>query len=270
MALNPFSRYPTKVDTGTSAYPYGVPRNVTTPGDGTGTPWEEDIVKDIFGFQQELLSKGGITPSGNPDQVGTSQYMEAIRRTAGYPGKIDMFALNDDPDTFGIRALVLDGSGVLRATYADLDTAVYCGNSANPTAGAFYRADNANGTSRNTSGAYLILPDCRGKFIRGYDPTAVTDPAGATRLRGENQTWATLKHLHDFSDDSGDYNLEGSADYGTGGPYTVLKPSGSGTLVANTMYTGINFTSKVAVAAGNLSSVETRPVNVSFQICIWY
>lgn len=270
MALNPFSRYPTKVATGTSAYPYGVPRNVTTPGDGTGTPWEEDLIKDIFGLQQELLSKAGITPSGNPDQVGTSQYLDAIRRAGGYPGKIDVFALNDDPDTFGIRALVLDGSGVLRATYSDLDTAVYCGNTANPTADAFYRADNANGTSRNTAGAYLILPDCRGKFIRGYDPTAVTDPSGASRLRGSNQAWAALDHMHELSDTGGDYNLASSHDFSGGGPYTVLTPAGGGTLIADTMYTGTNFITKVAVAAGNLSSVETRPVNISFQICIWY
>ena len=265
MALNPFSRYPTKVAAGTSAYPYGVPRNVTTPGDGTGTPWEEDIVKDIFGLQQELLNKAGITPSGTADAVGASQYLDGIRKTKGYPGEIGIFGVGS-PGALGLRVLELDGSGILAANYPDLVSATWCGVILNPTNDAFFRADNANGTSRNTSGAYLILPDMRGKFLRGYDPTAENDPDGASREIGDNQAYAALAHHHDFEVPAGPYNLDDSHDFTGGGPYQVLQPGGGGELMAANM---LSATAPFNILS-NVSTAETRPVNVSFVMCIWY
>jgi len=265
MALNPYSRYPTKVAAGTSAYPYGVPRNVTTPGDGTGTPWEADIVKDIFGFQQELLSKAGITPSGTPDAVGASEYLEALRKCAGYPGLIQAVAF-DNPASSGLRLLELDGSGILRANYADLDAAVWCGAGNNPTNESFFRADNSDGSSRNTSGAYLILPDLRGKFIRAWDPLGVTDPGGTSRTIGNTQAYAGLSHYHDFATTSGPYNLDDSHDWSGGGPYTTIQPAGTGSLMAATM---LQSSSPYGVLT-NISEDETRPVNMAFNMCIWY
>jgi hypothetical protein len=46
--------------------------------DGTGTPWQEDLVNDWFGFFQSLLDEAGITPDESPDEVGASQYLEAL------------------------------------------------------------------------------------------------------------------------------------------------------------------------------------------------
>ncbi len=77
MAINPESQYPGKIAPSSAAYPYGQARNITVPGDGTGTPWEAAIVNDFLGHQQALLSAAGLVPSGNPDQVGASQYLEA-------------------------------------------------------------------------------------------------------------------------------------------------------------------------------------------------
>lgn len=79
MAINPGSLYPGKTTAPNADYPYGSARNVTTPGDGTGTPWEAALVNDIFGFQQALLDNAGIVPSGTPERVGVSQYLDAIR-----------------------------------------------------------------------------------------------------------------------------------------------------------------------------------------------
>jgi hypothetical protein len=47
-------------------------------GDGTGTPWEEKLVNDVFGFQQAMLDASGITPSGDPDEVGASDYLQSL------------------------------------------------------------------------------------------------------------------------------------------------------------------------------------------------
>lgn len=80
MAINPESQYPGKIAPATGDYPFGSARNITTPGDGTGTPWEAALVNDLFGFQQALLSAASLVPSGSPDKVGASQYLEALQR----------------------------------------------------------------------------------------------------------------------------------------------------------------------------------------------
>lgn len=79
MAISPKTEYSGQVDTTDSVgYPEGKARNITDPGDGTGTPWEAKMVNDIFGFQQSLLSAAGEVPSGTPDKVGASQYFDAL------------------------------------------------------------------------------------------------------------------------------------------------------------------------------------------------
>lgn len=83
MAINPESLYPGKIAPSTADYPYGAARNITTPGDGTGTPWEAALVNDIFGLQQSLLSDAAIVPTGTPEKVGASQYLDAMRKLFG-------------------------------------------------------------------------------------------------------------------------------------------------------------------------------------------
>lgn len=63
-----------------AAYPQGKAKNVVSAGDGTGTPWEAQLINDFFGFQQSLLDEAGITPSGSPDEVGASDYMDSLKR----------------------------------------------------------------------------------------------------------------------------------------------------------------------------------------------
>lgn len=83
MAINPSSAYSGQVDTTDSAgYPYGRAHNEAIIGDGTGTPLEEKWVSDLFGFEQALLGAAGLTPSGTPDKVGASQYLDAIKSVA--------------------------------------------------------------------------------------------------------------------------------------------------------------------------------------------
>lgn len=79
MALKPSDRYPGQIDTSDLvAYPQGKARNRTLPLDGTGTPFERDLVNDLFGWQQALLRYAGITPSEVPDNAIVSQYLDAI------------------------------------------------------------------------------------------------------------------------------------------------------------------------------------------------
>ena len=74
MAINPETQYAGKIKPSSAEYPYGEARNITLPGDGTGTPWEAALVNDIFGMQQALLTEADTVPSGDPEKVGASQY----------------------------------------------------------------------------------------------------------------------------------------------------------------------------------------------------
>jgi hypothetical protein len=90
VAIIPETQYAGKITPASAEYPYGQARNITLPGDGSGTPWEAALVNDIFGFQQALLDEAGITPSGDPETATESQYLESLRklfserRTAGF------------------------------------------------------------------------------------------------------------------------------------------------------------------------------------------
>lgn len=83
MSIIPESQFSGKITPSSSSYPYGQARNITVPGDGTGTPWDAALANDLFGFQQALLSDAGVTPSGSPDTAEVSQYLEAVYRKSG-------------------------------------------------------------------------------------------------------------------------------------------------------------------------------------------
>lgn len=78
MALNPGISFVGRITAPSTAYPYGSSQNETSAGAGDGTPYNLTRANDIFGFQQALLKAAAIVPSGNADQVGASQYLQAV------------------------------------------------------------------------------------------------------------------------------------------------------------------------------------------------
>lgn len=78
MAIKPNELYPGQVAAHPN-HPYGKAQNAATEEDDTGTPLEANWVNDLWGFQQALLVRAGIAPSGVPDEAGASQYVDAIR-----------------------------------------------------------------------------------------------------------------------------------------------------------------------------------------------
>jgi hypothetical protein len=269
MANNPNAKWPTKTTAPDANYPYGSAQNISVPGDGTGTPWVKDMTDDIFGMQQQLLDAASIVPTNTPDKVGASQYYEAMQKSFGNPGEIVAWAstANPDPSSLNVRLLPLTGQGILRANYADLDTVVYVGDGNNATAPAFYRADDAAGTIRNTGGIYLILPDFRGYVLRGLDTAALVDPDGASRKVGDAQDWAVKKHDHYVEPVSAnDYmNLlffsitPGGSTYEV--PYTASGVPAQSDLLGTEIDIG-------TVPTANQSDDETRMTNVSVHWCI--
>ena len=95
MAINPETLYVGKIKPASAPYPYGEAQDITLPSDGTGTPWKASFVNDLFGFQQSLLSEAGIIPSGTPDQVGASQYLDAAKTIMGVVFKTKTAAIAD-------------------------------------------------------------------------------------------------------------------------------------------------------------------------------
>lgn len=118
MAINPETAFPGKIKPSSAAFPFGEAQDITTPGDGTGTPWVALILNDLFGFQQAMLDLSSIVPSGSPDQVGASQYLEAFQKTFANT-RVDLTALvNDSTVKVGQSILLLErtagkgGSGI--------------------------------------------------------------------------------------------------------------------------------------------------------------
>ncbi|MDD5353089.1 MAG: hypothetical protein PHS93_08020 [Candidatus Omnitrophica bacterium] len=226
-----------------------------------GTEFISDMVNDyMFGLMQALLAYTGQTPNGTLEGPSNSQFLEGIRRFTVYPGSIFHAAWNVDPSTIPIRAIKLTGQGIVRANYPLLDAMVYCGDANNATYTAFFRADNADGSSRNIAGAYLILPDMRGRVIRALDTAAGVDPDGASRYLGSLQNHAFMKHWHNFQAERLD-NIAVTA---------------STTGMDNIAGTGVNLNTLVkdavtdGVTGAPLTSTETRMTNASFDCYIVY
>lgn len=81
MALDYALRYPGQIDTtDPNGYPQGKAKNISSPGSGDGTPYEKDLVNDLFGLLQALLFRGSVTPSGVSDSATASDYFTALRK----------------------------------------------------------------------------------------------------------------------------------------------------------------------------------------------
>jgi hypothetical protein len=79
MALDLIDTYNGQVAEGDVSYPYGMAQNVGVEGDGSGTPWEAQLVNDWLGFFQGLLLAADIVPSGVADTALSSQYLSALQ-----------------------------------------------------------------------------------------------------------------------------------------------------------------------------------------------
>ena len=80
MAINIRTTYPDQTDPESTALPFGTPRDVTTPGDNTGTPWKADgLGGDLVGFIQSVLAAAGTPPNNTAESVSNPQILNALR-----------------------------------------------------------------------------------------------------------------------------------------------------------------------------------------------
>lgn len=83
MAIYTEQQYPGKVNPSNSNYPYGSAKDVSQPGAGDGFPLQKEWLNDLFGFQQALLKKAGISPNGRADTATKSQYLASMQALCG-------------------------------------------------------------------------------------------------------------------------------------------------------------------------------------------
>jgi len=170
-----------------------------------GTEYNKDVLDDIWATKQAELDFYDQTPNGLPNDNGIDGNFAPVSQPLAQqylnfqtPGGVIPIFWNPTLDPvilggtlgFDIRILILQGQGIDRTLldFQMLDSLVYVGDAANPTADSFFRADDAGGVTRNIAGQFLILADMRGQFLRGYDPGALVDPDGASRIPGNIQT----------------------------------------------------------------------------------
>jgi hypothetical protein len=257
------------------SYPDTLAVNASGPSATDGTEFTANMINDsMWGVWQMILNRAGLTPNGVVESDANSQIREALQKGfGGAPGTVQQWHLADDPGTSGHRCLLLNGQGILRANYPDLDAACYVGDGNNAAVaaagGAYFRADNSDGSSPNIAGIYLILPETRGYVPRGLDTAASVDPDGASRYLGDPQLDAMQGHIH--------YSGAGITDggiivYGEDlsdlpGLATKHLQAGSGAatrqpITSSPKTDGVNGTPRI--------SSETRMVNYSTKWVVWY
>lgn len=214
------------------------------------------------------------TPNGVSEAAAVSQIIQALQLSNGVgPGKGVIWFGDDDPSVTGDRVLLLQGQGVLIASYPDLDAKVYVGNTANPTVaaggGKFYRSSDSGGATPNTAGPYLQLPEARGYTLRGLDLAAAVDPLGAARFLGDNQADAMQRITGFLEADRLTQPVSTQGGVLSQGTSALLSQSAaSGTVTSNRIdFDSANSTSP---NAAKTDDVETRMANLSIKLGITY
>jgi hypothetical protein len=166
MAISPKAVYPSQVDATDPAYPHGKARNVAMAGDGSGTPLEQVWLSDLWGFLQAILQRASVTPSGQPDKVGASQYLDAIvgfinglKSQNNIWSGLNKFAAGYIDNHWGVNGEVLyvDASGAVTPISRWLILPLSSGLSALPT-GAIYQGGAGSGAVEFTSQGSWQLP----------------------------------------------------------------------------------------------------------------
>lgn len=219
MAINPSSRYPGKIRSADSAYPYGSARNVTVPGDGTGTPWDENLINDMWGMFQKLLQTAGIAPSGNPDTVQASQYFDALRGVAGSSRRIV---------TANTTLTAYDAGYVMLVGQASSAPTVTLPPAASAASGRFvFVATNQTGETPQivTTGGERIIG--RNAFAQpGGDTNIYLDPGTSRTLISNGTAWYEVSGARATDREYGPVRFASVSETASGGGDAAVSPFG--------------------------------------------
>lgn len=214
------------------------------------------VGKGLSAANDGKLSLSAIPETANRGQVLTwngSKWIASDASTLGIGGDavpvgtVMYFAASAN---IPLGYLECDGSAQKISQFPELAAAIYCGNSNNSTALFGYRCTVAGPPpdQRSTTGAYIVLPDLRGEFVRGWSHNRTGVDVG--RKFGTDQPDEFKSHTHEIplSDSTGSaqnsWPMAGNDGSGMGSPSTSITST---------------------YAAGG---TETRPRNVALVACI--
>lgn len=181
---------------------------------------------------------------------------------AASAGMVSYFARNSAP----VGYLKANGAAINATTYANLTTAIYVGDTLNPTALFGYKCtDPLNPTTtRSTSGSYIVIPDLRGEFIRGWDDSRGVDSG---RVFGSAQK-GTLVGSYDDNNSGRDIGFlpnKATRDYGGD---SITNPSEYG--ITEVTWASASTRTSYSIALSNQWYTITRPRNIALLACIKY
>jgi len=178
---------------------------------------EQTSVQEKINEKRTTLSEYGITdaaPIANPaltgtptaptpsdnDQstrIATTAFVAKAAVTVAPPGTIMFFASQVAPEGW----LKANGFAVDNIIYKDLDAAIYVGDAENNAAAFGYRCTDENNpdSTRSALGRFIVLPDLRAEFLRGWDDGRGID---GNRYLGAWQKDAFRSHTHSGLTDS--------------------------------------------------------------------
>jgi len=88
MAIKIFEKFAPRANPADADYPYGSIKNESVPGAKDGTPLDAAWGNDYAGSDAELFAQAGIVPSGEPDKLGASQRVDAMRQMFSNVGTV--------------------------------------------------------------------------------------------------------------------------------------------------------------------------------------
>jgi len=196
--------------------------------------------------------------TGDPQDLTAAQVAALLAEYVVPPGAVAAFARPTAPGGW----FKANGAAVNRTTYQALDTAIYVGDALNATAEWGYRCtDPANpSTTRSTTGGYIVLPDLRAEFLRGWDDSRGVD---AGRIFGSKQA-------HRTEDLYAQIALRGASPQITNGRVNIPNYTTSHTLSGISNAAVQAMTENLGTAVGSFGTGETRPRNVALLFCIKY
>ncbi|WP_159053612.1 tail fiber protein [Variovorax sp. PMC12] len=220
-------------------------RSGTTAQHATFTGALAEVTVDIT--KKTLVVHDGATVGGKPLMTAT-EVATAITNAvaAAFPPGTFAWTLRPAAPSGYLKA---NGSAISVSAYPELTAAIYCGDAYNATAAWGYRATSSTSpaTNRSTTGAFLVLPDVRAEFIRGYDDGRGIDTAGRSSMY-VLQSGQNAAHTHTFQNTP-------DGDFTNGGGYRTIPLVGVGSQTLTTSSSG---------------GTEARPRNVTFLPCIKY
>lgn len=119
MSIKLSDTYPGRAAPPSADYPLGAFKNCSAPEVLDGTPLDKDWANDKEGFFQGILAEAGITADGQPDKVGASQYLEALKSVISQEvpfatqSEYDAHTSNDKVVSPFVMQPSLEGSAVL-------------------------------------------------------------------------------------------------------------------------------------------------------------